>query len=231
MKKRSSRSRLTYGECLQVIANFGVHVAQSLVGGMITETNHPHGDLHHPLFNLYSEVKTSGLNGGPLIRQEQLERQLDAGEHHDLNYVMVLYQDRGVFRGARRSLPIRMGKDQRSLESFLARRTSEIFVVHLSVVEAMFREAEKGGKIKEHFFKTGGYRRFFRMSPAQLRSLVEDPGLFEKMNLDLSNYRVETSLEMAKFRNFKIPVKLSKIVFPYHLDDDSFDVAAIEASA
>lgn len=220
---------LSYSECLKVIEKFGVRVAQSIVGGVITKTNHSGGDLFHVQLNSFTEVKACGLSHGPIIREEQVGRQIELLETNDLNYAIVMYKDRGQFLGKYCSLPIRMGKNEAALELFLARSTKEIYVIHVSVIHAIFKSEDRRGNVKEHNFKHGGYRRLLRLYPGRLRKIVENLYVVVELGLDPTSYNVERELRIAKFRNFKIPVMVSRIERRQIVEDDSFDVETLEA--
>lgn len=227
--RTKSKPRLSYPECLQVIERFGVRVAQSIIGGVITKTNHSNGDLFHPQFNSFTEVKACGLSHGPIIREEQISRQIELLEANDLNYAIVMYKDRGQFRGKYCSLPIRMGRNEAALELFLARSTREIYVVHASVIHAIFESEDRRGNVKAHNFKHGGYRRLLRLYPGRLRKIVENPHTIAELELNPIAYTIERELRIAKFGNFKIPVTVSRITHRQIVEDDSFDVATLEA--
>lgn len=135
MSKRLTR--LTYSECLQVIEDFGVRVSRGLFGGVILAPNDPRGDLYHPESNAFSEVKASGLSGGPLVVIEQLERHQEGLEHCDRLYAFVLYNDRGKYRGKRCNLPIRMGTCEHNLRRFLAENAKEVYRIHTEAFERL----------------------------------------------------------------------------------------------
>lgn len=225
--RTKSKSRLSYPECLQVIEQFGVRVAQSIIGGEVTDSSHPCGDLYHAERNAFSEVKVSGISGGPIIPEEQLGRHYEDSDRCDREYVFVLYANRKWIRGKYVYLPIRMGKDEATLRRFLVRSIKVVYVVHVSVVWAVYEMHKRNGTVQEYMMQRG-LKRYIKIPHADLRSMVTNIQTLSQFGLNPDQYILQQTHELARFRNFKIPVPVFRIMPRVEVDGDSFDVVALE---
>jgi len=223
MAKRSSR--LSYGECLGVIKDFGVRVSRSLFGGIILSPNDPRGDLFHPETPAFSEVKASGLSGGPLVVLTQLERHQENLESHDHLYSFVLYKDRGRHRGKRRNLPIRMGKNEHTLRKFLAVNARRVYRIHLSIVLATVRAHPEWIKTYQ---MARGPKTYLRIPPKHLEKLAgTDLETWQSLSLNPSDYQFQECRDVVRFRNYRVSVLVYRIT-PIVATDDSFDPEVLD---
>ncbi|MBI2003785.1 MAG: hypothetical protein HYS78_02305 [Parcubacteria group bacterium] len=227
MAKRTGR--LSGNDYLYVIARFAVRVAKSIVGGEITGPNHPYGDLHlvdNPTDSeVFWEVKASGLSSGPIICRDQLERHIENSERCEHGYVFVLYQNRKWHKGKWRYLPQRMARTERSLEKFLVLSMKEVFVVHISVVDAIFRSRPRDVRC---FNMQRGPKTYLKIYPGVLRKLVDSPKRLADLGLEPDDYVVEAERQVIRFQNWKIQVLVSTIRTKY-ASEVSFDVAELES--
>lgn len=220
--------RLSGNDYLYVIARFAVRLAQSIVGGEIIGNNHPYGDLRlvdRPTdTEVFWEVKASGLSSGPIICRDQLERHLENSERCEQGYVFVLYQNREWQKGRWRYLP-RQNRTQKTLEKFLLLNVREVFVVHISVVEAIFRARKRNVRC---YNMQRGPKTYLKIYPGILRSLVDDVGGLSDFGLKSDDYVVKKKRQIIRFQSQKVQILVSTIRIKLPTDI-SFDVAEMES--
>lgn len=196
---------------LYFIESFMCEVAQSIWGGEKTGPNDRDGDLYDSARGAYAEVKASCQSGGAIIRKSQLDRHCKGLEHLDRDYVLGFYRNKGKdAQGKFRSLTCRVGKTRRLLEDFLVERTDEIYIVHISVVSALYQRL-RGREEREWHMKEGP-RRGLKMRANRFRPFIDDVQRLAKIGLDPSDYIVERTPETARFGKRRIPVTVSRIV-------------------
>lgn len=212
--------RLSGNGYLYVIESFAVRVAKSIVGGEITEPNNPYGDLYHRGADSFSEVKAAGLSAGAIVDKNQFERHLADLEHHDHRYIFVLYNGRRREDGRWVYLPQKASKTKSTLEKFLTLNLREVHVVHISVIEAIFRNCPK--KDLKCYLMQRGPKTYIRLYPGKIRSLVNEPGSMAELGLNPEDYSVGVKKKIAKFDGRALKVKvltvkprpISEVSFP-----------------
>jgi hypothetical protein len=208
MAKR--KSEFTDARKLQHIEKFAIKVAQSLEGGMFTEANHRGGDLYHAACNTFSEVKGSGISGGAIIRKDQLNRHFQALEYQDCNYVLVFYENRSQFRGKRRCVTFRKGRTPALLNLFLAANIKEIFVVHVSIIAALYKKRRQ--KDERTYVMQSGPKTYVKMRPPLFKSLVEGKQGFINLKLVPEAYRISRQPELIEVENCRFRAFVSRII-------------------
>ena len=218
--------RLSGNDYLYVIERFAVRVAKSIVGGEMTEPNNPFGDLYHQKENAFSEVKGSGLSSGPIVEVNQLERHLDDIERHDHQYVFVLYRNRRWEHGRWVYLPRRAGRTQKALEKFLTLNVREVYILHISVVEAIFRNCPE--KDIKCYLMQRGPKTYIKLYPGKMKKLVRRHGALADFGLEPDDYAIESGRRAAKFNGQSIQVAVSTIK-PKQLSEEAFWAASVPA--
>jgi len=222
---------ISYAESLVVIRDFGAQVAKKVTGDrIIKRSNDRNGDLHNPRTGDRTEVKASNLGGaGAIIPKGQLERYCDA-DNCNWWYAVVYYRGRGQYGGKYRCIPTFIGKyeGQEALVDFLIRSVSEVYVVHISIIRAIFdistlRDYELQGD--------RGPKEYVNISKAHLnRVFQKDSNLWREMELNSSNYQFHrTEGVTIRIGRKNARVTISRITpDPKTLDDVSFDPATLE---
>ena len=211
--------RLSGNGYLYVIESFAVRVAKSIVGGEITEPNNPLGDLYHRGPKSYSEVKAAGLSAGPIVDRDQFDRHLEDLEQHDHRYVFVLYNGRRWENGRWIYLPQKASRTRGTLEKFLTLNVREVHVVHISVIEAIFRNCPK--KDLKCYLMQRGPKTYIRLYPGKIRNIVNEPECLVELGLDPNDYLVGVRKRVVRFDGRAIPVEVLT-VRPKPFSDESF---------
>lgn len=221
--------RLSGNDYLYVIEKFAVRVAKSIVGGEITEQNNPYGDLYHRGSDSFSEVKAAGLSAGAIVDKGQFERHLADLERHDHRYAFVLYNSRRWEHGRWVYLPQKASKTKGTLEKFLTLNVREVHVVHISVIEAIFRNCPK--KDLKCYLMQRGPKTYIRLYPGKIRSLVNQPGSLKELGLNPDDYLVRVSRKrVARFDDRTVKVEVLTIK-PRPISEVSFPPVSELASA
>ena len=225
--KKKNLPHLTWGEFLNVLANFGVHVAQSVRGGVILQASHHDGDLWHARSDTRIEVKTAGLSAGAIIVGEQLERQCrDSCVSGKSEYAIVFYRNCGRWGKQKRChLPFRMATSRRRLERFLLRSLVAVYILPADLVQAIYESDPK--RIKRHRMGKPGYeyvKVYRKVSIADLRKLFAyEPVLWTVLGKDLFDFETTRYFRRVKFRAYPVVcVPVHRFKFNPTLADDIF---------
>lgn len=216
--------RRTWSGRLRVIEEFARTVAQKVLGGKITLPNDPRGDLYHSDTNSFSEVKAANRSGGALIRELQLVAHHE-DEKFGREYAFVFYINREWTGGRYRYLTMRSGRTRALLQEFLSRQVREIHVLDISIVWAFYLTHPE--RMKEHEFKEG-YRRYFKMYPAEIQRFADDIRRLSELGLDSDLYESACQRKIVRLGDHRIPLKVQQIVLKSVVEDDSFDVSSFE---
>ena len=234
MKKRKS-SRLTYGEMLSVISDFGICIAQRVRGGEILRASHHDGDLWHARSKTFTEVKAAGMSAGALIVAEQLERQCRDSISCRNDYVIVFYRNCGPWgREKRRHLPYRIATSKARLQRFLLRNLEAVYIVPADLIQAIYHSDPS--RIKRHPMGKKGYayiKVYRKVSPADLRKLVNgNVELWSKLGQRSTDFNVRSCIRRVQFRTYPSILVSVYRIRPIKIPDDmSFDVASFGSVA
>lgn len=225
-----TKSRAWRG-CLEVMDTFGVHVTQSVLGGEKLQHSDRRGDLQ--IVGSFIEVKTSGLSNGPIIEEEQLQRNYEDSFPHD--YVFLCYKNRGDWRGTTRNLPLRIFRNQgrRGLEDFLIRNTKILYVFPVSVIWALYEKAKNNGRVVTYDLKTGP-KTYFRVRYPDLKAITGHNHSEAMRELDLEPRAYSLAIQpniAARFDRCKVPLRVARITAVPVEADDSFDIRVFERLA
>ncbi len=227
-KKRNAMAkkavRLSGNGYLYVIERFAIRLAKSIVGGEITGPNNPYGDLYHKESGAFSEVKAAGLSRGPIIERDQLERHFADLEKHDHWYIFVLYDSRKWNKGKWVYLPRRVGRTENALQNFLKLNVKEVWSVHISVIEAIFRFRKRDIRC---YNMQRGPKTYLIIYPGFLKKLVRESRLLADLGLEPNDYLVETRQEFVRFQGKAIRIEVSAIK-PKSFSEESFQFPEAE---
>ncbi|HWA64562.1 MAG TPA: hypothetical protein VG866_01785 [Candidatus Paceibacterota bacterium] len=217
-----------YRLCLETIDSFAVAVAQKIVGGTPLHHSHFNGDLDND--GVYFEVKASGLSSGPIIEETQLLRYFEQTDH-ECYYLFICYVNRGAWRGKRRNLPLRIIRSagESGLKKFLAENIRAVYLIPISVIQAIYEKERMVGRVKTHAMKTGP-KTYFRLRYPDLR-LILAPGGLEKFGLTMSDFVFDTRSVTKRIERFKIRFEFYRITSRAVAEDSSFDIAEFERGA
>lgn len=230
MREKGAKRLSSSSECLYVIEKFGREIAKMIVGGSELPLNHSCGDLEHK-DGSYSEVKASQVSAGPIIPQEQLIRHYEDWRRCE-RYVFVLYEGRrwDSEKGKYISMPVRigMGQGERALRAYLAQKLKAVYVVHVSVVWAIFQFHKEKGDLQNYPMQSG--RRIYVKIPyTDLKNIAKDQRVLSQFQLDLGGYEVQNQDErQLQVSYFRPRVNVVKILSNTITDDDSFNVVEFE---
>jgi hypothetical protein len=195
---------------LAVIEKFGVEIAQSVVGGEITRPNDPNGDLYHDGQNAYFEVKASGTSSGAIIVKDQLERHLDNLERQEQYYVFVFYLNRVWQNGRFLYTTLRNAKTRLALENFLVKNLREIQIVHVEVIDSIFRYQSKLGRVRTYVMKRGP-KTYVKIRGEEVRSLAVGDTELGKFGFDPGKFSVSNGRKTIRFKGFRRKISFLKI--------------------
>lgn len=191
-----SASGLSYHEKLQIIENFSVRFAQSIIGGTKTPPNDPYGDLCHE-DGTYSEVKGSGNSSGAIIRRKQLNRHCTGPTQ---NYVIVFRENRFLKDGQWCYPTLQKARTPKTLEKYLLETVREVYVVDKMAVKKLYLKLRRRpGREKEHQFRTGP-KIYIKMRPSDFIGAV------------LFGYAHSSELRMVQFESQTVRFGLNRIV-------------------
>ena len=174
-------------------------------------------------------MRRSGVAAGPIICEEQLRRHYEDCEQFDRQYIFVMYEGREWRKGKYHYLPIRMGRrGQNVLRRFLVWKLRKVYVLHVSVIWAIYEYYRRQGSIQEYMMQRG-LKRYIKVPDADLKRIANDIEALSQYGLSTADYTLNRRLEMARFRQFKVPTEVVRITCTKSLDD-SFDVGALEVT-
>ncbi|MEK9157943.1 MAG: hypothetical protein AAB638_02030 [Patescibacteria group bacterium] len=188
-----SKFELSHGEKLKVIENFSVRLAQALVGGTVTEPNHPYGDLIHS-DGTFSEVKAAGVSSGAIIRREQLRRH-SKGPTRD--YILVFKSNRVWENGRWLYLTCRNGRSRQQLERICLESVVQIMIVPTAGMATLYKNMKRRAERTYHF--KAGPKTYVKMRVGCFNRLI------------LSGYTVSSNTQLIKLGSERVSVSVTVI--------------------
>lgn len=188
-----SKLELSHAEKLQIIEKFSVRMAQALVGGSVTEPNHPDGDLYHS-DGTFSEVKGAGDSSGAIIRKLQLMRHAK-GPTRD--YVLVFKSNRTWKNGRWAYSTCRNGRTRQQLEKICLESITNIVIVPTLGMLTLYRNMKRREE-RTYQFKAGP-KTYVKMRM----------GCFDR--LVLSGYTVSSGIQSIQIGFQTVSVSVTRV--------------------
>ncbi len=184
---------LSRSEQLKIIEKFAIRVAQGIVGGTITGTNHPDGDLFHT-DGFFSEVKSCNTNSGAIIRKKQLR-------HHcrgkTRNYILVFHTNRYWENGRWHYVTLKRCRTPKTAEQYLVENINEVVIIGTGAMRELYRKLRRRSE-RTHYFQSGP------KTYIKVRSCDFFPALVKEYGLSTRHYFIKLDSRAVSVRVTRI---------------------------